>query len=231
MVFPYRQTKRALGWNRALTTLLNQGVNMVFGKKTVAVLLVVLGILPLSCVRQKVKEEDRALLVTVEDFRGLSLTIPEDPSGMEKYERIFYSDGSLVLEYNFECDDTSLSDIRYLSCSLTFYRSDSEPAQTQMVNHGVYAAALKLVDSVLVESDNPFGPGEQAQVWIIRNEEGDAVGNRMTWIQDTRLMEFVVVGAFVDDPGIWRNIFEARMAQAGLCRLGLGSLKYPDGEK
>jgi hypothetical protein len=179
-----------------------------------------------SCFNETINDNDRAMLMTLEDFEGWGLTLPDNAGDMTEFDKTVHPDGSVSIDYLFVADDDIKSDISFLSIDIYFEKSEKDARQMKSMSNGIWTIFLKTENCSLVETTGQFDYGGETRTWSLVNEEGEVLGNRMTVLNEKVFYDFFILGTEIDDPEIWDTLFRAKLDRVMNCRLGFYELEY-----
>jgi hypothetical protein len=180
----------------------------------VALLLAVLAVTGCGPVSRPPSEEEKRLVVTVEDLAAIGVTNVNvaDCATLHTTTRL---DRSRLTEYAYDSDkDTNSTEFLLLQSTCSREASERDARQKYlMLIDGFEASARGMGGRKLVEQEGLSRSGDE--VYARRVLDGDApVGNVVVIRQGRNVTTFLLLGPCVEDPDTLRKILEPALDRA-----------------
>lgn len=161
-------------------------------------------------------ENDRALLITMDDLRAFGIP-SRNPSLGEKYDATRYSDGVVVYEYEYDSENDP-GNHEYV-----FVKSDVEIAETVEQAETTFedvllgfriGLAIDGVDVSVVEDRNLIRFGDESYSAYMLSDDGVRRGNLIVVRQENVVLSLVLAGYYFDNPQSFSKLLRPRLELA-----------------
>ena len=171
-------------------------------------ILAVLLILSCSCAKQSIREEDKPLLLTVEDLVPYGLSV-ENYEQYEVFHRDIYVDGAVEIEYEFDPpEDSGIGFYLAVAASFELTTKDAKVAY-QMERKGTTIGA-KLGGATISEAKGFFTYGDESFFGFFMGERGPG-GNLFITRTGTKVYVVVMGGVYFDNSDEWADLITPKL--------------------
>jgi len=171
--------------------------------KLLIIILVMLVALSCSCARQSIREEDKPLLLTVEDLAPYGVSL-DDYQRYETFKRDVYIDGSVDIEYEFDPPEESEINL-YLSVTASFERTIKDAKLAYQMELKGTTVGAKLGGAAATESKEFFAYGDESFFAFLMGEQGPG-GNLFITRSGTKVYIVIIGGVYFDNPDDWVEV-------------------------
>lgn len=177
-------------------------------------LLTLLPYICFSCMKTPISPDEKAILVTANDFVDYGLTIT-NIAASESFSKETYLDGGKELNYVFEPKDSE-NDLKYLSNIISIEPSSKDALATfkaQWIGLGIGMTINKGKIST-PDLNHIYRFGDRSEFKLINNEEGEPVGNIFIVQKGSMVFFISIVGLYFDEAEDWADFIEPKLEKA-----------------
>lgn len=163
-----------------------------------------------SCMNRPVKDEDKALLVTVQDLAEYGVTYAEGDDFIT-LSRVYYVDFTKEVEYEYDSPD-GREDVNplYLTVTAGFEHSESEAKKSYKLELAAFTLGTKLGGLEVEEAKDFFSWGDESYFALLKKEE-NVVGNLFMARKGKKIYVFVIAGLYFSDPQMFSELLMPRL--------------------
>ncbi|TGL64679.1 hypothetical protein [Leptospira sarikeiensis] len=179
-----------------------------------------------SCVSQTVNDDDRKILITVNDFKEYDLIFPGNYKKYEKYNKYISLDGTSTIEYEYEYSPADeKSDITFISQRVEYHLKKSDQLVSDKFGGFVVKSILKSYGVSMKEPSGMFKNRQDTKVFSLTSEGYD-VGNMLVVSFDRMTFSYTLVGQHIKDPEVWSDIFAEKVDLATKYKASFYKIDY-----
>jgi hypothetical protein len=157
-----------------------------------------------------IKDEDKPLLVTVQDLAGYGVTYAEGDDCIT-LGRVYYVDFTKEVEYEYDSPDSREDiDPLYLSVTAGFEHSVSEAKKSYKLGLGAFTLGTEIGGLKVEEAKDFFSWGDESYFGVLKKEE-NIVGNLFTARKGKKIYAFVLVGLYFSDPQMFSELLMPKL--------------------
>ena len=171
--------------------------------KLLIIILVMLVALSWGCARQSIREEDKPLLITVEDLVPYGVRL-DDYQQYETFQRDAFVDGSVDIAYEFDPPEDSEINL-YLSVTVSFERTTKDAKMAYLMELKGTTFGAKLGGAAATESKGFFVYGDESFFAFLMGEKGPG-GNLFITRTGTKVYIVIIGGVYFDNPDDWADV-------------------------
>lgn len=171
--------------------------------KYLTAILTVLLIFSFSCAKQSIHEEDKPLLLTVEELVPYGLNV-ENYQQYEVFRRTIYVDGAIEVEYEFNPPEDSGINL-YLSVTASFEPTEGDAKLAYLTEQKGTAIGAKLGGVTVTESEEFFAYGDESFFGFLMGEKGPG-GNLFITRIGTKVYVVLIGGVYFDQKDDWAEL-------------------------
>jgi hypothetical protein len=173
------------------------------------ILLIVLMIFLTGCIPLSISEEEKGLLISVEDFQDYDFSYLAE---IGEYDKVAYTDGSIELEYEYDSFEVKKIDQLMIISSVNFERNIAEAKQSFRSFILAYKSGAYFGDSKVEEQENFIDLGDETFFSFLVNDEGEIFGNIIQVRRGDKIYVFMIAGPYFDDPDLVEELLEPKLA-------------------
>ncbi|MBN1552450.1 hypothetical protein JW979_13330 [bacterium] len=165
-----------------------------------------------SCINRDITDEEKAHLITVNDFDFLGINVACSDR-YEQYNARQNLDGTLELEYEFQPEKPfSHQDIIWLKTEIEFCNT---PTQAKISFHeriSAYKLGMAISDRSLVLELSPqlvLWGNDNYSAFLKRN--GNILGNVIVVRLNDRIISMILLGVYFEDPELIYELFSQKL--------------------
>ncbi len=162
-----------------------------------------------GCVSRDVTENDKAMMITVRDLNaiGQEFAVVE---AKETWEKIQWFDGSGEIDYEYELYEGD-SSVLYMACNVSLERKASDTWTTYKVQK---LAFTKVYGEGAVEQPEGFKWGDESFFALLKNDQGNEVGNFFIGRKGKTVYTLTVVGLYFSDAELFEQMVGPKLELA-----------------
>ena len=176
--------------------------------KLLMTMLAMLVALSCGCAEQSIREEDKPLLVTVEDLAPYGLSL-DNYQQYEVFRRNVYIDGAIEIEYEFDPPEESGINL-YLSVAASFEPTTKDAKVAYVMEQKGTTFGAKLGGAAVRESKEFFTYGDESFFGFLMGEKGPG-GNLFITRIGTKVYIVLIGGVFFDNPDDWAELITPKL--------------------
>ncbi|MBI4977536.1 MAG: hypothetical protein HZC28_08645 [Spirochaetes bacterium] len=173
------------------------------GKVSLVLAALLTAVAGIACMNVRMTAPEKEVLVTVRDIADY-VDLPGDYTNRERYTKTLYTDTTFSLEYEYSDDDLSLTS----ECDVEQRSSDFLISKT--VKEKLFAAAYRSQGLAMVPRRDLYRM-TNAVIYEIRKSNDAVVGNYAVICVDRKIYTVQLIGVYITDPDIWREILDPKM--------------------
>jgi hypothetical protein len=170
--------------------------------------LAILLILSCGCAKQSIREEDKPLLLTVEELAPYGLSL-DNYRQFEVFRRNTSADGAIEVEYEFDPPDDSGINL-YLSVAASFERTESDATLAYLMERKGTALGAKLGGVTVTESKEFFTYGDESFFGFLMGKKGPR-GNLFITRTGTKVYVVLMGGVYFDNRDNWAELITPKL--------------------
>jgi hypothetical protein len=173
-------------------------------------LIVILAILLIlsGCAKQSIREEDKPLLLTVEELFPYGLSL-ENYRQYEVFRRNIHVDGAIEVEYEFDPPDDSGINL-YLSVTASFEPTEGDAKIAYLTERKGTTVGAKLGGATVTESKEFFAYGDESFFGFFMGEKGPG-GNVFIIRAGTKVYAILMGGVYFDNQDDWAELITPKL--------------------
>jgi len=176
--------------------------------KLLMIILVMLVALSCGCARQSIREEDKPLLITVEDLAPYGVS-PDDYQQYETFQRNVFVDGSADIEYEFDPPEDSEINL-YISATASFERTTKDAQLAYQMELKGTTFGAKLGGAAATESQGFFTYGDESFFAFLMGKKGPG-GNLFITRTGAKVYVVIIGGVYFDNPDDWAELIMPKL--------------------
>ena len=171
-------------------------------------ILAILLILSYSCAKQSIRDEDKPLLLTVEDLAPYGVSL-DDYRQYEVFRRNIYVDGAIEIEYEFDPPEESGINL-YLAVAASFERVERDAKLAYLTERKGTTLGVKLGGATVTEAKEFFTYGDESFFGFLMGEKGPG-GNLFITRTGTKVYVVIMGGVYFDNPDDWAELITPKL--------------------
>lgn len=168
-----------------------------------AILLILSG-----CAKQSIREEDKPLLLTVEELAPYGLSL-DNYRQYEVFRRHIYVDGAIEVEYEFDPPADSGINL-YVSVAASFERTERDAKLAYLTERKGTTLGAKLGGVSVTELKEFFTYGDESFFGFLMGEKGPG-GNLFITRTGTKVYVVLMGGVYFDNRDDWAELITAKL--------------------
>lgn len=176
--------------------------------KFLVAILAILLILSCGCAKQSIREEDKPLLLTVEELAPYGLSL-DNYRQYEVFRRNIYVDGAIEVEYEFDPPDDSGIHL-YLSVAASFEPTEGDAKLAYLTERKGTTLGAKLGGVTVTESKEFFTYGDESFFGFLMGEKGPG-GNLFITRAGTKVYVVLMGGVYFDNQDDWAELITPKL--------------------
>jgi hypothetical protein len=176
--------------------------------KFLVAILVILLVFSCGCSKQSIREEDKPLLLTVEDLVPYGLSV-ENYEQYEVFRRNIYVDGAIAIEYEFDPPEDSGINF-YLAVAVSFERAERDAKSAYVMERKGTTFGAKLGGAAVSEAKGFFTYGDESFFGFLMGEKGPG-GNLFITRTGTKVYVVLIGGVYFDNPDDWAELITPKL--------------------
>ena len=165
-------------------------------KKITPILLILMFFIS-GCIPLSISEEEKGLLISVEDFQDYDLSYLAE---IGEYDKVAYTDGSIEIEYEYDSFEIEKVDQLMIMSSINFEKNVAEAKQSFRNFILAYKGGAYFGDSKVEEQENFIDLGDEIFANIIQIRRGD------------KIYVFMIAGPYFEDPDLVEELLDPKLA-------------------
>jgi hypothetical protein len=165
-------------------------------------------ILSCGCAKQSIREEDKPLLLTVEDLAPYGLSL-DNYWQYEVFRRNINVDGAIEIEYEFDPPEESGINL-YLAVAASFERTTKDAKVAYLMEQKGTTFGAKLGGAAVSESMEFFTYGDESFFGFLMGEKGPG-GNLFITRTGTKVYVVLIGGVYFDSPDDWAELITPKL--------------------
>jgi hypothetical protein len=170
--------------------------------------LTILLIFSCGCAKQSIREEDKPLLLTVEELAPYGLSL-DNYRQYEVFRRNIYVDGAIEVEYEFDPPDDSGIHL-YLSVTASFEPTEGDAKLAYLTERKGTTLGAKLGGVTVTESKEFFAYGDESFFGFLMGEKGPG-GNLFITRAGTKVYVVLMGGVYFDNQDDWAELITPKL--------------------
>lgn len=171
-------------------------------------ILTILLIFSFSCAKQSIQEEDKPLLLTIEELVPYGLSV-ENYRQYEVFRRNIYVDGAIEIEYEFDPPEGSGINL-YLSVTASFEPTEGDAKLAYLTERKGTTLGAKLGGVTVTESKEFFAYGDESFFGFLMGEKGPG-GNLFITRTGTKVYVVLMGGVYFDQKDDWAELITPKL--------------------
>jgi len=176
--------------------------------KFIFVSLAIFLMLVCGCAKQSIREEDKPLLLTVEELAPYGLSL-DNYRQYEVFRRNIYADGAIEIEYEFDPPDDSGINL-YLSVAASFEPTEGDAKLAYLTERKGTTQGAKLGGVTVTESKEFFTYGDESFFAFLMGEKGPG-GNLFITRTGTKVYVVLMGGVYFDNQDDWAELITPKL--------------------
>jgi hypothetical protein len=168
-----------------------------------AILLILSG-----CAKQSIREEDKPLLLTVEELAPYGLRL-DNYRQYEVFRRTIYADGTIGVEYEFDPPEASGINL-YISVGASFERTEGDAKLAYLTERKGTTLGVKLGGVTVSESKEFFAYGDESFFGFLMGAKGPG-GNLFITRVGTKVYVVLMGGVCFDNQDDWTELITPKL--------------------
>ena len=161
-----------------------------------------------ACAKQSIREEDKPLLLTVEELTPYGLSL-DNYRQYEVFRRHIYVDGAIEVEYEFDPPEESGINL-YLTVAASFEGTERDAKSAYVIERKGTTIGAKLGGVTVTESKEFFTYGDESFFGFLMGEKGPG-GNLFITRTGTKVYLVLIGGVYFDNPDDWAELITPKL--------------------
>ncbi|MBT3814602.1 hypothetical protein HOE37_05030 [Candidatus Woesearchaeota archaeon] len=177
-------------------------------KKITPILLILMFFIS-GCIPLSISEEEKGLLISVEDFQDYDLSYLAE---IGEYDKVAYTDGSIEIEYEYDSFEIEKVDQLMIMSSINFEKNVAEAKQSFRNFILAYKGGAYFGDSKVEEQENFIDLGDETFFSFLVNDDDEIFGNIIQIRRGDKIYVFMIAGPYFEDPDLVEELLDPKLA-------------------